>query len=549
MTRAIGHYTALAFLGLIVALVLILTAVPPVSRDALSHHLFVPRLYLEHGGMYEIADIPFSYFPMNLDLLYLIPLAMGNDILAKYIHFAFGLLTAWLIYAYIRPRLGKLYGLWGALLFLTVPIIIKLSMTVYVDLGLVFFSTASLLGLFTWSEKGFKGPYLVLAAISCGLALGTKYNGLICLFLLSMLVPLLYLKPGSKSKIRQVKALGWGIGFVGIALVVFSPWMIRNYIWTQNPVYPLGKMVLGGEMDQSQGASVAMKPMVLRRQVYGEKWWQTVLVPLRIFFQGKDDDPRYFDGRLSPLLLFLPLGLILPFSAPEPVQHQLKLMLLYVALFVICAFFMVDMRIRYIAPVIAPLTILSIFGLHAVVQFAKQPTTGMQGYILKIILVAAFLFWAVTSGGYFLKQFRTVTPFEYLGGKISRGEYIQRHRPEYAALDYANCNLKGNIKILGLFLGDRGYYSHHKIFFDTSLFWRAVKRAQTPEDIVRTLKKQGVTHLCLWQPVFVRWSSHNFDANQRLILKRFLNTHLQLLFSKSGYSLYQLTLTQGKSDV
>ena len=69
--------------------ILVLASVPPVDRDALTHHLAVPKLYLKHGGIYAIPAIPFSYYPMNLDLLYLIPLYFGNDIIPKYIHFAF----------------------------------------------------------------------------------------------------------------------------------------------------------------------------------------------------------------------------------------------------------------------------------------------------------------------------------------------------------------------------------------------------------------------------------------------------------------------------
>ncbi|MDT8380603.1 MAG: hypothetical protein RQ739_17105, partial [Desulfotignum sp.] len=60
--------------------IVLLASVPPVDRDALTHHLFIPKLYLLHGGIYEIPHIGFSYYPMNLDLLYMIPLAFNNDI-------------------------------------------------------------------------------------------------------------------------------------------------------------------------------------------------------------------------------------------------------------------------------------------------------------------------------------------------------------------------------------------------------------------------------------------------------------------------------------
>ena len=83
----------ITLLAILVVSIVILSCVPPVSKDALVHHLAVPKLYLKHGGMYEIPFMTFSYYPANLDLLYLIPLYFGNDILPKFIHFSFALLT------------------------------------------------------------------------------------------------------------------------------------------------------------------------------------------------------------------------------------------------------------------------------------------------------------------------------------------------------------------------------------------------------------------------------------------------------------------------
>ena len=123
------NYILTGLLMLLIASIIILSWVPPVSRDALTHHLAVPKLYLKHGGIHEIPSVTFSYYPMNLDLLYLIPLYFGNDIIPKLIHFLFGLLTAWLIYGYLGKRLGSIWGLFGAIFFLSLPIIIKLSIS------------------------------------------------------------------------------------------------------------------------------------------------------------------------------------------------------------------------------------------------------------------------------------------------------------------------------------------------------------------------------------------------------------------------------------
>jgi hypothetical protein len=96
----------------------------------MAPYLAVPKIYLKHCSIYEIPFMVFSCHPMNLELLSSIPLYFGNDIIPKYIHFAFALLTAWLIFNYLRPRTNVIYAILGVLLFLSIPIIIKLSNTV-----------------------------------------------------------------------------------------------------------------------------------------------------------------------------------------------------------------------------------------------------------------------------------------------------------------------------------------------------------------------------------------------------------------------------------
>ena len=238
----------LSALMIVVVAILVLSSVPPVSRDALTHHLAIPKLYLKHGGIYEIPGILFSYYPMNLDLLYTIPLFFQNDIAPKYIHFLFALLTALFIYKFLRENLGKPYDLLGALFFLTIPIVVKLSITVYVDLGLIFFSWMCLYFILKWFSHNYRVKYLIFSAVFCGLALGTKYNALVLLPIMGVLIAFFYsvtqnsaLKRNESTKKNRNSLFGLMHGgiFIIVALIVFSPWMIRNYHWKKNPIYPL----------------------------------------------------------------------------------------------------------------------------------------------------------------------------------------------------------------------------------------------------------------------------------------------------------------------
>jgi len=75
---------------------------------------------------------------MNIDLLYIIPLYFNNDTIPSFIHMGFGLGTAWLIYHYLSNKLGCLAGLLGVFVFLSTPIVVRMSTVAYVDLGLFF---------------------------------------------------------------------------------------------------------------------------------------------------------------------------------------------------------------------------------------------------------------------------------------------------------------------------------------------------------------------------------------------------------------------------
>jgi hypothetical protein len=560
---------ALAVIGSII----ILSWVPPVSRDALTHHLAVPKLYIQQGGIHEIPSIKFSYYPMNLDLLYMIPLYFGNDILPKYIHFAFGLLTAWLIFRYLRKRLDAVWAGGGALFFLSLPVIVKLSITVYVDLGLVFFSTAGLMALFKWIESRFKLRYLILSAISCGLALGTKYNGLIVLFLLSAFVPLLYSQRakrgparkedrlGCGSLKRQMRAIGSGILFCLIALTVFSPWMIRNYIWKANPVYPLYNNYFNptveipapqtGQRAQDDSDSLTSSrgkkgesgwgSFAVRKVIYKEAWWEIALIPVRIFFQGRDDDPRYFDGKLNPFLFLLPIfAFFNRKSASDTVSVEKKVLLWFAILFVLYAYLKTGMRIRYITPAVPPLVILATFGFHRIHYLLGWKWFQGKKPLAHGVTIALAALVLVINGFYIIHQFNVVDPFSYIGGRLGRDAYIDRYRPEHAVIQYANRHLTVDTKLLALFLGNRRYYSDRELIFGINLFRHIVKKSTTAQAARQELQSRGITHLLIRYDLFNQWAEKQFTAQEKMRLNTFFTMDARQVLSQKGHGLFQL---------
>lgn len=556
--------TSSLILGLLICIhvvcIIILDTVPPISRDALIHHLAVPKLYIQKGMIFEIPELGFSYYPMNLDLLYMIPLWFGNDIIPKYIHFSFALMTAAILYHYLSNRLSKNYGLFGALFFLTIPIIVKLSITAYVDLGLIFFTTAALILLLYWTEQK-KTRHLIAAGACSGLAAGTKYNGMLPILLLTLLIPLLYQRSRPQAHQSSGRAMGCAALFLLAALISFSPWLVRNYHWTGNPVYPLYNSIFQKEKNNGDAAEKSSGQLsdnlkkitltgsnifVIRANVYHEPWWQVMLLPVRLFFEGRDDDPRYFDGQLSPFLLFLPL---FAFLLPPPNQkRQIRFEIRFVFAFSFClfclTFFLGVTRIRYLAPIIPPLVILSTFGLHNLVEKAHDQQDQLRKTILKVIITVTLALLLLGNTSYLVKQFKKYTPFDYLSGKISRSDYITRHRPEYPLIEFINANLPAESRILAVFLGSRGYYFDRAVSFDLqagrSRLCEISRQSRDAGEIAEALRNLRITHLIIRYDLFLQWTQQQLSPEEHTRLNQFFQNHTKLLAEDNGYGIVEI---------
>jgi len=99
---------------------------------------------------------------------------------------------------------------------------------------MVFFATASVLAFVRWRDDDYIGAkWLILSAVCMGLAAGSKYNDLIAWLFLNLMIVFYY----SRDTKKKLPALRYGVVFFAIALLVVSPWFIKNYIQTGNPIY------------------------------------------------------------------------------------------------------------------------------------------------------------------------------------------------------------------------------------------------------------------------------------------------------------------------
>ena len=106
---------------------LVLGLLPPTSRDELTHHLAIPKLYAKAGRIIEVPMAPYAYYPMLVDMLFTPWVYWGYDFLPKWIHALYGNLTGLLLYAYLAQRMNPTYGLLGWFFFLSTPVVLRIS--------------------------------------------------------------------------------------------------------------------------------------------------------------------------------------------------------------------------------------------------------------------------------------------------------------------------------------------------------------------------------------------------------------------------------------
>jgi hypothetical protein len=430
--------------------------------------------------------------------------------------------------------------------FLSIPIIVKLSISAYVDLGVMFFSFAALLLLLKWAERGFQRKFLILSGVMAGLAMGTKYNALVTTVLLTLFVPILSARRAEGNFFRSASH---GLLFLLVALLVFSPWMARNYAWKNNPIYPLfdhkfnPKIVSSSGEDRSGDESInaGLGVFAIREGIYHETWWEIALVPIRVFVEGKDGSPKHFDGKLNPFLLFLPvLALLRMREAQKELRREKKIMLAFVVLFFAIAFFTRDLRIRYIAPIIPVLVILSAMGaenLHREIVKRRWVRGKRIASALLFVSLASALAY---NGRYVVGQFKEVEPFGYLTGAVSRDEYLDRHRPEYAAMRFINHHVPQDARVMLIFLGSRGYYCDRDYVYGDEALGSVFQGSAHAEEMHAKMKGMGVTHLLIYDPLFGRWVNSNVGERAEKVLKPFFLNYVKLLYCHNGFSLFAL---------
>lgn len=467
---------------------------PPLSRDALNYHLFLPKTWLKHGYIFTIPSNIYSFFPQFWETLYLYVLIVGNDISAKLLHaftlfLSIGMLGE--ILKLIFPRLLTKYILLSSLIFVSTPTLGRVSSWAYVDVTQVFYILLSLHFLFYFLLAGNKNRLsFFLSSIFLGFALSIKYLSLI--WLLGM--PCFIIE-----KKKFCPAIKLTVVYILLAIIFAFPYYGRNYLETGNPFYPFLGNFLGSNPFSPEKSQLLY--LYFKSFGYGESIKDLMLLPLRLSFFPGFDNPQRFDGYLGAFYLFL---VILMFIKHKKIDFPLRSGIYFFIIYLLL-WFSLSQQIRFL---LCGAILLLIIGSGILSQFRWQYTS-----IAVVGLSIYYLFYPIST---IMKE----KPHYFILGKETREEFLQRNINIYSLIKKINKEVSTESKVMLLNVEPIAYYVESEVYQE-SIFQDYTFREKLKggiDSLREFLKAEGITHILVNE---LRTKLHFLRIEEREIIKRY----------------------------
>lgn len=473
--------------------------------DSLAYHLAVPKLWLHAEQIQPISFIHHSNFPFSIDNLYIWGLTWGGESGAKAFTFAFAIFGVLAVFGFARQRYGEVAAWWAALVWTTVPVVLWLSGTAYIDVQNGLFAGLGILFAADFLDTRTKDR-LWIAAVLLGFAAGSKYTGLQTIFASSLIVLALRSKSSFGSKFKAAAAMS------AVAVAIAAPWYIKNTLWAGNPVYPFFYEKLGGKNWSDYNAKIYSN----EQQTFGaaratetpdHPYTSGHIEPLRLghsllgiaYQPGRYINPAPTQNMGVPagaigfvviggMLAWLISGRLRKFETATAAMVGISLLM----------WFVLSEQSRYIIALAVPMAALS--G-GAITRLKVGPVLACGA-----VLQAGYSFWI-------LHVERLQPQMQVVLGKVSPDDYRSGTIGFYAPAQYLNQTVKsGRVALYDEVFG---------FLLDVPYFWAnpghstemGYDRMQTADDLVAAFKRENITYVYLNlsiypqdDPGFVEWT-------------------------------------------
>lgn len=526
MTREVH---VLFVIGGAYCLVYLLTSLaPPLEGDSLAGYLVLPRAYARQHAI-VVPDYAYGWwFPQNMPMLATLGyLLQGETLAMTLVSFCMGLLSLVTVYALGVRHLGRPAAMIGAAAFYGMWSVAYINGSGKVDLGWAFFDLLGLLAFSIWYfERDIPLRWLSLAGLFLGAALGTKNTALFSILVLPLGIAHRLLwrdRRGLHAVLRALLAFGLPIG-------LFSFWMLRTYLLTGNPLYPMLHTVFTGQ-ETSAAIETNHASGVLG---YFRIWWD-MSMGFIAYGMGKPIGPI--------LLAFVPLLYL-----TRPVNGRVWFILAY-CLLTSLLWYSGLQRARHFFPGLGLLSLVAGYVLMTLLN--RCPPLGR----LAVGLTALYLVFNLALIG----RINLLAParLPYILGLESREQFLADHLPaegiypSYSIVRYIQQYLSPEARIVALLNGN-SYYVERPYYHSGYFAGGIVHSTDEVGDVLRALEQNRITHVLINQVLVDRYRADPRGpyVGSWLDDPAFETQHMTRIFCDGPqclYALHDLTVTRRSS--
>ncbi|MEJ2596696.1 MAG: glycosyltransferase family 39 protein [Anaerolineales bacterium] len=451
----------------------LLQALTPVwDYDGLMYHLEGPRLFLDAGRIYPLKVIYQADGPLLIEMLFALGIGLGVDIFSKLLHLFFATLLILGTFTFGRRYLGQHKGWIPASILLGIPLLIYLASYASIDIAWSLYEFLGLYAIILWVIRR-ESSWLVISGLMVGFALGCKYFALGYAIIMGFVIIWFSFSKGSKHLVGNI------LLFAVIALLLSSPWYLKNWLWTGNPVYP---MYFGGP-----GWS---QVRINRLMTYigsfgtGHRLLDYLMLPINIFIRP---DP-FSTNRAEQLSILFLFAFGYPWIKHSKVLNIVALTTFFGSIFWLFG----SQQIRFLMPLFPCLSVLSAAVLDTIA--VKLPYARLRSALIPGLaggMVTVSFVWSILL-------FMGIRPLQVVVGLESKSAFLSRVLDDYDATQYIRSNLLPKDRVLLTWDG-RSYYCDGRCIPDTSGNFLWVNIVQNSSyDVLSTaqrLRAMGINYL------------------------------------------------------
>jgi len=512
--------------------------------DGLAEHLAMAKEWVKAGRIIPLWYDHHSQFPATLQMLYALALLLRGATAAKLFHFSFGLIALGAVFVLTRRHLSGAAAPWAAVMLAATPVFSWLMGAASVDLAVVACVLLAVHFFLEWISSGAVRD-AALGGLLGGAAMAFKMQG-IAYFGLLLIFALYIAWRQRRQETQRWRAVAL---FATVGLLVASPWYIKSWVITGNPVYPFAYSIFGGKQWSVQQAQwyrhyqLQLGPGELPpRQILASMPWYGRLFagprqPLRLLlapFNVTLNPPAFTDPvsaaaavmffAIGPLyLIFVPMLLFLPRR-----PGKLKVLLLLFGLLWVWWLYSMQQS-RFLLPTLAILAPAGAYALHRCTQHKGV----LRGTTLAVVMT-----WLVII--LLIKAISLYTALPVVAGTVNQEQYLASSLEPYPVISYINSYTPPDAKVISygevrLFYLERDYLwgdpvYHRMIIYDTMT---------GPEDLLAAYNRLGITYV-LYQPKLLNRLSAGREPVGPLLKAACVEGYLEELYVAPGIGYYHL---------